>query len=179
MSEATFIFWRDRDRRYLPWVLALTIVLTVIVAVLFFAFRVLRVDGPSMEPFLQSEDRVLVTRGYPAPERGDIVALEAPVGSGGGLIIKRVIAVSGDELEVIGDTAFVNGEVSLDAPDPIIGPDTRRLGSAPVPADTVFVMGDNRPVSLDSRSFGFVPLSVIEGEVVAVLLPPRSARIVD
>lgn len=179
MAGATFIFWRDRDRHYLPWVLLLTVVLAALVAVLFFAFRVLRVDGPSMEPFLQSDDRVLITRTYARPERGDIVAIEAPAASGGGLIIKRVIAVPGDELEVIGDTAFVNGEVSLEAPDPIIGPDTRRLGVATVPTDTVFVMGDNRPVSLDSRYFGFVPLEVVEGEVVAVVLPPRSVRLVE
>lgn len=178
-SELSFIPWRAGDRKYVPLVISLWVVLAVLVTVFFVVFTVLRVDGPSMTPFLQDEDRVLITRGYPTPERGDIVAIEIPAEFGGGRIIKRVIAIPGDEIEVIGDTAFVNGEVSLVTPDPIIGPDTRRLGAATVPEGSVFVMGDNRPVSLDSRSIGFVPLAAVTGEVVAVILPLPSARLVD
>ncbi len=179
MEPPRLIAWRSSDRHFLPIAVALVIVLAVAVTLLYVVHNVLKVDGASMEPTLLQSDRVLVTRGYDRPEVGDIVSFTSVDRNGTTVrLIKRVVALAGDRVEIVGDSAYVNGESSVAAPDAYIGSASYRLGPMTVPDGSVYVLGDNRPVSLDSRNIGFVPLSSIEGEVVAVILPPsRMGRI--
>jgi len=158
----------------------LVFVLAAVVTLLYGVHTVRKIDGPSMEPTLLQGDRILVTRGYDVPMRGDIISFVAVERDGDPVhLIKRVVALPGDTVEVVGDAAFVNGESSTVAPDAVIGGETYRLGPMTVPEGTVYVLGDNRPVSLDSRMLGFVPLSVIRGKVVAIIFPPFRARAID
>ena len=180
MPDDFFIAWRASDRRYLPLLLLLCVGLAVLVSVLYVVFSVVRVNGDSMAPALHSGDRVLVTRGYAVPQAGDIVAF-ALVGPDGGEdpLIKRVVAVPGDQVEMVGDIVYVNGELSEVAPTAFVGTEAGSRIQLTVPAGTVYVLGDNRPYALDSREIGPVPLEAIEGKGVAIMLPVHRARPID
>ena len=179
MRAPVFIAWREQDRKYLLLVPALALVLGMLVGTLYIVFTTVRVEGDSMYPALQHEDRVLLTKRYDRPTRGDIVSLTLSDQNERVDVLKRVIAVAGDEVTVEGDTAYVNGELSAVAPGAIEGSRGRTFGPLIVPDGAVFVMGDNRPVSLDSRFVGPIPLSDVQGRVVAVILPVHRFRVID
>ena len=177
MKSFTFIPWREADRRYLVVMVALAFVLGVLLATLYIVFSVVRIDGDSMEPTLLDQDRVLVTKGYAHPARGDIVAVTDPGRSTG--YVKRVVALPGDSVEYHGDVAYVNGAPSDVAPDAIIAQDVPLSDAFTVPERHLVLLGDNRPVSLDSRYTGPVPVPAVQGKVVAIILPPARFRLID
>ncbi len=146
----------------------------VVVTVLFlFCFRVFSVDGPSMKPTLQPEDRVVVSNiGYKA-QQGDIVVLSGTDGNQKP-IIKRVIAVAGDVVDI----NFTSGVVTVNGKEEHFSDEltTQQADIAfplTVPEGTVFVLGDNRGVSLDSRSsrIGCVDERKIVGKVLFRFFP--------
>ncbi len=144
----------------------------LIILVFYVFFSPSTVEGDSMEPTLSDGERMLVTRGYGAPRRGDVVVFHARYKSGQeDDLIKRVVAVPGDRVSVSGGIATVNGlpELNYDYyPDP---GDRVVLDETVVPAGQLFVLGDNRPVSLDSRRIGLVPVGGVMGEVRFVWAP--------
>lgn len=177
MGAANFILWRPSDGRHFLSLMALVAILAALVTLLYVVFTVIRVDGDSMLPALEHNDRILVTRGYSNPQAGDIVAFFAVDYDGTRIrVVKRVVAVPGDSVEIVGDSAYVNGELSLVAPTATVSPDGQRTGSITVPEGTVFVLGDNRPDSLDSRIFGPIPLTSVIGRAKAIILPPSRVR---
>lgn len=128
------------------------------------------VAGDSMYDTLVTGDRVLVSRleyALGTPQRGDIaqIALE----DRGGLYLKRVIGLPGETVELISGTVHINGQ-PLDEPYAVMSDDDFyiELGE-----DEYFVLGDNRPVSYDSREedFGVVSAGCFRGRVRAVLWP--------
>ena len=147
----------------------------------------LRVVSPAMEPTLrcaipnpgctaQRED-VLVVEGLDGdPERGDIVVFEAPpallrvCGIYADVVVKRLIALPGDVVEIDNGDVSVNGE-TLD--ESYVADENRDAGSGrwQVPAQKYFVMGDNRDSSCDSRAWGAVDESIITGRVVTIERP--------
>ena len=163
--------------RFLPLLSILVAMLAVLIVVLYVAFMVVRVEGESMAPALRSGDRLLSTRGYDHPAAGDVVLFNMPGIAGS--MIKRVIAVPGDEIEVVGDVIYVNGEVSDAAPTARINIDAIDRMGLTVPAGTVYVLGDNRPEALDSRHFGPVPVEAIEGNLIGIILPLHRAGAID
>lgn len=157
-------------------VLPLLAVFVVVVLVFRVIFQVVTIEGRSMEPTLYAWDYLLATRGYATPRRGDIVSISSSR-SGGIPFVKRVIAVPGDTIEIDGEQALVNG-----APEPWLIPrqaSEDRMGPYTVPPGAVWVMGDNRHDSSDSRYFGFVPVSAVRGRAVLVYWPPLRARRLD
>jgi len=180
MTPPRFILWRESDRRYYIALLTLATLLVALLVLLNVVFGVLKVDGPSMEPTLRQGDRILITRGYDVPSAGDVVSF-ASVDQYGQTIrlIKRVVAVSGDTVEIVGDSAWVNGLRSEVAPAAQIGTESYRLGPMTVPEGTVYVLGDNRPLSLDSRWIGFVPVATIHGKAIAIIVPPMRIGGID
>lgn len=146
----------------------------IVITVLFtFFFRVFNVDGPSMKPTLQHNDKVIVsTIGYKA-ERGDIVViseaadLDEP-------IVKRIIAVGGDVVDINFTTGVVtvNG-TEEDYTDELTSQQFDIAFPITVPEGTVFVLGDNRGNSLDSRStrVGCVDERYIVGKVLFRFFP--------
>lgn len=179
MQFPSFILWRQGDRRYLALAAGLVVLLVAVLVAFYVVCTVGRVEGASMAPTLLPDERVLLTRGYGQPARGDIVDI-ATTEAGGvkGSMLKRVVALPGDTLRVVGDVAYVNGEESDVVPDAIVGGDTRVFFDGTVPDGAVYVLGDNRPVSLDSRFVGPVPLETIRGRVVAVISPVTRFRLV-
>jgi signal peptidase I len=148
----------------------LSLVLVVVVSLFLVFFTSYGVAGDSMVPTLLPGDRLFVTRDYDEPVRGDLVLVRVIVEVDEEVLIKRVLAIPGDEVVVEGDAVYVNGELAA-ADTAILLFDEPRLDPFIVPHDQVFVAGDNRPVSLDSRQFGAVSLDAIVGKAVAIFLP--------
>lgn len=132
------------------------------------------IPSASMVPTLKYGDRVLVNKfiyRFTEPERGDIVVFKSVQGDGQDLI-KRVVGVPGDKISVRGGRLFVNGEPQR---EPYVNrkyPDRSFAAPTTVPENHVFVMGDNRANSQDSRVFGPVPEKNIEGEAFLRFWPP-------
>ena len=155
------------------WVSAIVVALAVLVLIMTFVFRVVGVDGDSMEPTLQHMDRLLLS--YNAEvEVGDIVVVDRYTDKP---LIKRVIAVSGDQISITDAcNVYVNGEL-LDEPY-IQGMTIPRDvdGTVVVPEGCIFVMGDNRTISKDSRmaEIGMISLKDVVGKAVFCVWPPES-----
>lgn len=151
--------------------LPLLVMFGAIILVFFVLYQPVRIDGPSMLPTLRSADRVLITRGVRSVKRGDVVVLVASENGQPIELVKRVIGVPGDVVEVKGDVAYVNGTREPDRGQHISGFDGLSWEPVTVPRGNLFVMGDNRAQSEDSRYIGTVPASGVMGTVVAVFAP--------
>jgi signal peptidase I len=142
-----------------------TIVPAVVIALLInlFLAQATRVYGQSMEPNLHTDQRLVVEKisyNFHAPRRDDIVVLKVRKDSEE-LLIKRVIGLPGDTIQVTNGVVYINGEPFE---EPYLASPTRGdYGPIEVPPLHVFVMGDNRNASNDSRSFGPIPLDNIIG----------------
>jgi signal peptidase I len=152
-------------------VLEFLVILLVSFALVFgfvrpFVVEAFYIPSESMIPTLQIGDRVLVNKfiyRFTEPKRGDVVVFESVEG-GNEDLIKRVVGVPGDEISVRRGKLFVNGEPRR---QPYVNkkfPDKSFFAPTTVPKGHVFVMGDNRANSRDSRFFGSVPKGKIEGE---------------
>jgi signal peptidase I len=139
-----------------------------------FVVEAFYIPSESMVPTLRVGDRVLVNKfiyRFTEPERGDVVVFESVEG-GGEDLIKRVVGVSGDEISVRAGKLLVNGERQR---EPYVNgrfPDRSFSSPTTVPKGHIFVMGDNRTNSRDSRYFGPVPKRKIEGEAFLRFWPP-------
>jgi signal peptidase I len=139
-----------------------------------FVLEAFRIPSESMVPTLLVGDRVFVNKfiyRFAEPERGDVVVFES-VNGGEEDLIKRVVGVAGDEVEVRNGTLLVNGEARE---EPYLNrnlPFNDSYGPSEVPEGHVFVMGDNRANSADSRVFGPLPIENIEGEAFVRFWPP-------
>jgi signal peptidase I len=131
--------------------------------------RVLRVESDSMSPTLDAGDLVLVARGPGDLRRGDVVVVRHP-GTGEELV-KRAVALGGDTVRLDDGVLVVDGSAVC---EPAIDPD--RIdgvfsGTTTVPDGAVFVLGDDRRDSIDSRDFGPVDLDDVLGHVLARAWP--------
>jgi signal peptidase I len=132
------------------------------------------VPTESMVPTLEVGDRVFANQfiyRFAEPERGDIVVFE-DVESGEDDLIKRVVAVAGDRVRVNAGVLKVDGEFQEEPYVKPQFPDGNIYGPEKVPEGYVFVMGDNRGNSADSRVFGLLPIENIEGEAFVRFWPP-------
>ena len=142
-----------------------TIVPAVLIAVLInlFLAQATRVYGQSMEPNLHSDQRLVVEKlsyTFHEPQRGDIIILNVPR-AGSGLLIKRVIGLPGEKVEIKGGRVYINEQAVEESY--LSNQAQRDMKAIVVPPKHVFVLGDNRGFSNDSRSFGAVPLDNIVG----------------
>ena len=132
------------------------------------------VGSESMVPTLQVWDRLLINKlayDIEGPERGDIILFRDPEG-GEEPLIKRVVGFPGDQVAVRGGKLFLNGEPQKETYTNKKFPDRSFFAQTTVPKGHVFVMGDNRANSADSRVFGPLPEKNIEGEAFLCFWPP-------
>lgn len=166
------------NRVALMLLVPLVVLLLVIIAVFYVFYSALQVDGPSMLPTLHDQDRVLLTHGYPTAARGDVIALQTTINGQSDDIIKRVIALPGDTVEIRADVAYVNGVREPDRGQRIVKDFTVDAPAQVVPEGTLYVMGDNRAVSEDSRYIGPIQQAGVMGRAVAVFSPVTRIRVV-
>ncbi|HEY8450250.1 MAG TPA: signal peptidase I, partial [Bacillota bacterium] len=114
-------------------------------------------------------------RFFTDPQPGDIVVFRYPLDPSRDFI-KRVIAGPGDRIRIEEGRVYVNGE-PLEEPY-IRSRDSYNMPERQVPPGAVFVMGDNRTNSEDSREFGFVERDLIIGEAIVVYWPPQDSRLI-
>ena len=164
-----------RGQNVFEWYEALISAALVLVLIFSFFFRIIQVDGESMVPALQNGDKLVVWGAGYEPQRGDVVIVDSYTAYGKPLV-KRVIAKGGDTVSIDYETGtvMVNGEVLQEdyiAEPTYLGYDVEFPYT--VPEGTVFVMGDNRNASLDSRStyVGCIDERDILGKVLVCFLP--------
>lgn len=169
------------------WILVIAVALGAAMLVRVFVLQQFYISGPSMESTLFQDNRVLVNklsyRLHPI-HRGDVVVFDRVTTSGGTVahddLIKRVIGIASDSVEVKQCKVFVNG---TEIAEPYLNKDQLALTDLAqrcrvvdmpkvvVPAGQLFVMGDNRPESFDSRSFGTIPKNLVVGRAFAIVWP--------
>ncbi|MCR6107091.1 signal peptidase I [Salipaludibacillus agaradhaerens] len=173
------------------WIKAVAVALILAIGIRYFLLAPIVVDGQSMMPTLEHNDRMLVNKiGYniSEPERFDIIVFHAPQNKD---YIKRVIGLPGDTIEYRDDMLYVNGE-SVDEPylddykeQAEYLPLTEDFhikdvtGYETVPEGHVFVLGDNRQRSRDSRQIGMIPYDEVVGKANFVIWPIQEIRFVD
>jgi len=157
--------------RLLVWPLLVTLLLVMIV--FYVIYSPLRVAGDSMEPSLQDGDRALRTKSYDDPRRGDIVVVDVRTPSEDDDIVKRIVAVPGDTIEIRDDIALINGRVEDTTGRAVARGQGVYREAQVVPKGMIYVLGDNRPISLDSRYIGMLPISAVRGRVAFLFLPPN------
>jgi len=132
-----------------------------------------RIASQSMEPTLYAGDVVLVDRrtlDLADVRRGDLVTFANP--QGGEESLKRVIALSGDTVSMVDAIIHVNGEPVVEPYVDFSDWEGIFMARVEVPAGSVFLLGDNRGNSVDSRDFGAVPADRLDGRVLLRLWPP-------
>lgn len=156
------------------WLKAIVVSLIVVFFIKFFIFDIMAIDGISMEPTLHDKDRVFVNiAGYKLenPEHGDVIIFTPSIDKDS-YYVKRVIGVAGDEIRIKNGRVFVN---NVELNEIYLTPGTRTEGNVnlKVPEGTIFVLGDNRNNSEDSRDprLGPVPLKSIKGRVSYRVFP--------
>ena len=140
-----------------------------------FVMEAFWIPSGSMVPTLEIGDRVLVNKfiyRFTEPERGDIVVFRS-VDEPDEDLIKRVVGVPGDEIAVRRGRLILNGEPQKEPYTNKNFPDRSFYARTTVPEGHVFVMGDNRGNSADSRVFGPLPKKNIEGEAFLRFWPPQ------
>ena len=169
------------------WFLVVVLALGAALLVRVYVLQQFYISGPSMETTLYGNNRVLVNKlsyRLHGISRGDVVVFDRVTTSDGAVshddLIKRVIALPGDTIEIKNCVVIVNSKPTV---EPyldkdvlgLIDPINRcRVANMPVqtiPKKKVFVMGDNRPESFDSRSFGPISESLVVGRAFAIVWP--------
>lgn len=137
--------------------------LVIVIVVNLFIAQATRVEGQSMEPNLHNNERLIIEKisyRLREPVRGDIVVIR-PQQHGIVPLIKRVVGLPGETVEIKLDQVFINGEAL--AEDYLVQPTIGGMAAQIVPEAHVLVLGDNRNASNDSRSFGMIPYDDIIG----------------
>lgn len=169
------------------WILVVTIALGAAMFVRMYVLQQFYISGPSMETTLSQNNRVLVNKlsyRLHGVRRGDVVVFDRVTTNGTSIshddLIKRVIAIESDKVQIKKCTVYVN-DVAVDEPyldedvlalpDPVQRCRMADMAQMIVPENQLFVLGDNRPESFDSRSFGTISEKLVVGRAFAVVWP--------
>lgn len=179
------------------WIKALAIAGLLVFVIRWLLVSPFIVDGPSMEPNFWNRERIIVNKvlyDIRKPERGEVIVFHVP--EEGRDFIKRVIGLPGETVKVEGDQVFINGEplaenylkdaydkahaegVLYNSSDAYSNFPNEKFPDAVVPEGMVFVMGDNRSNSEDSRRIGFIPTDRIVGRSDLIFWPLGDFKLV-
>ncbi|WP_223275812.1 signal peptidase I [Paenibacillus elgii] len=170
-------------RELLGWMKWFAFAVALVVLMHQFVFHLSTVKGESMQPTLEEGEWLFINKtmryaGTP-PKRGDVVVIQEPPGSESmhPFLVKRVVAVAGDEVHIRGGKLYVNGNEAQEAyTDSNI--EDGRFEPYTVAEGHLFVMGDNRHryASYDSRTFGAIPVTRVVGRAEWIVWPPQKWR---
>jgi signal peptidase I len=188
----TFLAKKQSDKRTwqsVAWEYLQAILIALVLALFIrtFAVQAFKIPSGSMKNTLLIGDHILVSKFIygvrspftrelwipgKKPERGDVAVFIYPMDRKKDFI-KRVIGIEGDTIQIINKNVYVNGKLFPDPPgvqytDPRILPGRDNMGPVTVPKDKIFVMGDNRDQSYDSRFWKFVPLKDVKGKAFTI-----------
>lgn len=178
VSSTNAALIRIRDEVW-AWIRTVASAAVYAVLIVTFGFQVARVEGMSMAPTLEDQDRLIVNKliyRLSSPRKGDIVMLYYPVNPDKSFV-KRVIAEEGDMVRIIDGHVFVNDVPLNDDYVPNEFRDHGDFGPQVIPEGYYFVMGDHRNNSSDSRHWGMVPKKYIIGKVQVRWWPIPQARV--
>lgn len=163
------------------WLEAIAFALAIVVILFTFIFRIVSVSGPSMQPTLHSDDRIVLSSLFYTPQNGDIVVITQPNSHDNEPLIKRVIAVEGQTIDIDAETNSVTVDGVKLNESYTLEQELNSSGNAyeypiTIPKGKVFVMGDNRNDSFDSRDagLGMVDEKYIMGKAVFRIYPFES-----
>lgn len=165
----------------LDWVESFVFAVFVIILIFIFLFRIVTVDGSSMNSTLEDKDRVIISHLNYKPENDDIVVVNSSVLQK--TLIKRVIGVAGDTVRIdysknkvyVNDKEISNEHIDSTMLDKGMFDPSYKVSDGVyeyhVPQNSIFVMGDNRNNSTDSRTIGFISNDDVMGHVIFRLYP--------
>jgi signal peptidase I len=162
------------------WLRDMVVSVVVSAFIIIFLYQPVRVEGTSMLPMLEDQDRLFINKmAYKIGDihRGDVVVFLYPHDHTKSYI-KRVIALPGDDLRIDHGRVYVNGRVIEEKYVPAQYADDRSQPGLVVPDNEYFVMGDHRSISSDSRDFGPVERDLIYGKAAFVYWPMDQAGVV-
>lgn len=158
--------------RLVNLVLTILVAVSITLALRHYYFQPFQVAGESMEPTL-TEGQMMVMGKNGQVDRFDLVIFKDPRGSGDSYV-KRVIGLPGETIEAVDGVVYIDGQP---LEEPYLQTETADFslyqitGLTHIPPGYLFVLGDNRPHSADSRQYGLIAEDAIEGEVVFSLYP--------
>jgi signal peptidase I len=172
-SQDTAVASTVRRGGMFNWLRDLVISAAVSVFIIIFVYQPVKVEGTSMMPGLDDQERIFINKfvyRWEPIERGDVVVFRYP-GDPTKSYIKRVVALAGDRVRIEEGRVYVNGD-QLDEPY-VLGyfRDDRTYPVMTVPPNSYFVLGDHRNMSSDSRDFGPIPQNSVYGKAVFVYWP--------
>ena len=166
---------RARKETY-DWIQCLIVALIICVILFIFFIRIIDVSGTSMNPTLLNGDKMLVSDLFYRPKAGDVVVFKTDNYDPDKALVKRIIATEGQEINIDFENGivYVNGDpIQEDYINELTNTKLDFIGPQTVPEGCVFVMGDNRNASTDSRKkeIGMVDERMILGRVYCVIFP--------
>ena len=164
---------KDWGSELKEWVISITAAVLLAMVIRTFIVELYIVEGPSMKPTLQDAERLVVNKfiyRVREPEKGEVLIFRYPRDPSRDFV-KRVIATAGDTIEIKDGRVYVNDQLQRE--DYILEKTRTEYSKVTIPDGTVFVMGDNRNNSEDSRfsDVGFVPLDLVKGKAVLIFWP--------
>ena len=173
---------QEKSRREIyDWIYCLSVALIICVVIFAFFIRLIDVRGTTMNPTLNNNDKMLVSGLFYEPKVGDVVVFKKDEYDPERALVKRVIAVEGQVINMDFDRGIVYVDGVPLEEDYIMEPTTNKIdfiSPQTVPEGCVFVMGDNRNASTDSRKkeIGMVDTRLILGRAYAVVYPLSQVR---
>ncbi|MCH5584983.1 signal peptidase I [Shimazuella sp. AN120528] len=167
---------RRKQKRYkrssnaFDWVKAVVIALVVAVIIRGFFLEPTYVQGPSMLNTMRTGDKIIINKlvyWFTSPARGEIIVFHSKEDRD---LIKRVIGLPGDTIQVKNNHVYINGKI-LSEPYLTYSTQTSTIPLIKIPSNHLFVMGDNRENSTDSRELGPIPIDQIIGRAEFIYWP--------
>ncbi|RQD74586.1 MAG: signal peptidase I [Candidatus Syntrophonatronum acetioxidans] len=162
---------KNKNSELWEWIKSIFFAVIIALLIRSFVVEIFVVEGLSMQPTLEHHERLLVNKfiySFREPAQGDVVVFSySPERD----FIKRVIATGGDTVEINKQGVYVNGQLLEE--DYVKNNSMSNFGPTTVPEDHIFVLGDNRDNSMDSResSVGFISFERVKGKAVLVFWP--------